>query len=149
DLHGDPPPGAHSPVIVQHTNTASHLFRLEPSPPGPKVSNFPRRLSESGLFTSVRDHAMAPGVIPYDVSSPLWSDGAYKMRFAAIPGADPKVDVSYTRGWGFPEGTVMVKSFALDAGPHGERRWVETRFLTVQNNDWVGYSYLWNDEQTD
>ena len=29
------------------------------------------------------------------------------------------------------------------------RRWIETRFLTKQDGEWAGYSYLWNDEQTD
>jgi hypothetical protein len=35
---------------------------------------------------------------------------------------------------------------------HGEtfaHKWIETRFLTKQGREWVGYSYRWNDEQTD
>jgi hypothetical protein len=40
-----------------------------------------------------------------------------------------------------------VKSFALNT-PAG-RRWIETRFLTKQDGEWYGYSYAWNDEQTD
>ncbi|MCE9547871.1 MAG: PQQ-dependent sugar dehydrogenase [Planctomycetia bacterium] len=134
-----------------HGTNESHLYTLEPSPPGPKVSNFPRLLSQSGLFRSVRDHAMQPGVIPYEVNSPLWSDGAYKQRYMAVPGDNPKIDVTPTRGWGFPEGTVLVKSFALETeeGNHATRKWIETRFMTVYLGDWVGYSYRWNDEQTD
>jgi hypothetical protein len=44
-----------------------------------------------------------------------------------------------------------VKSFALETTPGdpSSRRWIETRLLTRQEGEWVGYSYLWNDEQTD
>ena len=35
---------------------------------------FPRKLSESGLFAAVKGHKMQPGVIPYSVNAPLWSD---------------------------------------------------------------------------
>ena len=40
-------------------------------------SNFPRKLSETGVFESVKDHKPAKGyLIPYSVNSELWSDGA-------------------------------------------------------------------------
>jgi hypothetical protein len=46
---------------------------------------------------------------------------------------------------------VLVKSFALEtvAGEPSSRRWIETRFLLRQQNEWVGYSYRWNDQGTD
>jgi len=46
---------------------------------------------------------------------------------------------------------VLVKSFALEQteGEESSRRWIETRFLTKQDGEWAGYSYIWNDEQTD
>lgn len=37
---------------------------------------FPRKLSETGLFVSTKDHIPAQGLIPYSVNAPLWSDGA-------------------------------------------------------------------------
>jgi uncharacterized repeat protein (TIGR03806 family) len=106
------------------------------------------------LFASVKGHATQPGVISYSVNSPLWSDGSHKERFFAIPDIAPtdfQIDLSTKNGWNFPEGTVLVKSFALDIadGSQVSRRWVETRFLTRQGNEWAGYSYRWNDEQTD
>jgi mono/diheme cytochrome c family protein len=46
---------------------------------------------------------------------------------------------------------VLVKSFALELeeGNPASRRWVETRFLTKQGGEWYGYSYAWNEEQTE
>ena len=54
-------------------------------------------------------------------------------------------------GWSFPDRTVLVKSFGFDSesGGAGERRWIETRLLTRQQGEWVGYSYAWNREQTE
>jgi len=94
---------------------------------------------------------MVPGVIPYSVNSPLWSDGAHKERFMALPGRQPKIDLTSSRGWEFPDRTVLIKSFALEMeeGDPDSRRWIETRFLTRQDGEWVGYSYAWNDQQTD
>src|SRR5262249_31058497 len=92
-----------------------------------------------------------PALIPYSVNAPLWSDGAYKERWLALPGADSKIDYTRNRGWNFPDQTVLVKSFALEMeeGNPASRKWIETRFLTRQNGEWFGYSYAWNAEQTD
>lgn len=112
---------------------------------------FPVKLSESGLFQSVKGHVVMPGLIPYSVNSPLWSDGAEKLRFVALPGADSKIDFSLNKAWGFPDLTVLVKSFALEmeAGNPASKRFIETRFMVKQQGEWVGYSYMWNDDQTD
>jgi glucose/arabinose dehydrogenase len=130
-------------LICDHGGGA--LYRLEPTPPE-KPAKFPTRLSETGLFRSVKAHEPEAGVVPYSVNAPLWSDGAAKERFLAVPGLEP-IDMTGSRGWNFPDGTVLVKTFALDT-PDGRRR-VETRLLTKPAGQWVGYSYRWNDEQTD
>lgn len=112
--------------------------------------HFPHKLSETGLFASTADHRVAPGVLPYNVNSPLWSDGAHKQRFIAIPG-DGKIDHQVDTGWKFPAGTVLVKTFSLDlrAGDPTSQRRLETRLLQYEQNDWHGYTYLWNEAQTD
>ena len=147
------------------------LHRLVPVPPSstPKP-DFPRKLSQTGLFASTKDHKPAAGVVPYDVIAPLWSDGALKDRFMAIPG-DAKIEfdtVIYPfpapgslPGWRFPDGTVMVKTFSLELEPGNpkSKRRLETRllhYIKMPGNDdeygaqvWNGYTYLWNDAQTD
>ena len=135
------------------------FYALEPDANQDSPVAFPRRLSETGLFRSVSGHVMQPGAIPYEVNSPLWSDGAHKERWLVLPptmvedGRDVPVRIRFTsdRTWELPERTVLVKSFALDTseGDLRSRRWIETRLLTRQQGEWVGYSYRWNDEQTD
>jgi hypothetical protein len=41
----------------------------------------PSRLSQTGLFIDLTTLEPALGLIPYEVNSPLWSDGAVKMRW--------------------------------------------------------------------
>jgi uncharacterized repeat protein (TIGR03806 family) len=141
-------------VLDHQAGGKGGIYHLEPTPIDKNAPAFPRKLSESGLFADVAKHTMAPGVIPYSVNSPLWSDGAYKERYIAIPhkeGQDTRIGISTNRGWFFPDDAVLVKSFALEQQPGdpATRKWVETRFLVKQQNEWVGYSYAWNDEQTD
>jgi uncharacterized repeat protein (TIGR03806 family) len=142
---------------------------LVPAPRVTPTQAFPRKLSETGLFASTKDHRPAAGLLPYSVNAPLWSDGATKERFLAIPG-DGKIHfnaIEYPqpapgapRGWKFPDGTVLVKTFALEmenGNPHSRKR-LETRLLHFQqlggseevgDQYWRGYTYVWNDEQTD
>jgi glucose/arabinose dehydrogenase len=127
-------------VIVDHAGAIHHL---EVAPPAADSPPFPRKLSDTGLFASTADHKPHPALIPYDVNSPLWSDGAAKDRFIALPGLG-QIDFHESAFWGFPEGTVLVKTFTVEP-----RRRIETRLLTLQQGEWVGYSYRWNDEQTD
>jgi uncharacterized repeat protein (TIGR03806 family) len=145
-------------LIADHRgNGQGGFYTLEPNESDRTAEAFPRRLSETGLFRSVKRHEMQPGAIPYDVNSPLWSDGAYKQRWLVLPppAADtpPTAPIKFTleTSWEFPDLTVLVKSFALErrAGDPSSRRWIETRLLTRQQGEWMGYSYRWNDEQTD
>ena len=49
-----------------------------------------------------------PSLIPYSVNAPLWSDGAIKSRFLALPSADSRIDFTGSKAWGLPEKTVLV-----------------------------------------
>jgi uncharacterized repeat protein (TIGR03806 family) len=139
-------------LICDHNgNNQGGFYTLVAGPKDPPPSTFPKTLSASGLFKSVRGHQMQPGMIPYSVNAQLWSDGAFKSRWLGLPGLDPKIDFTRLRGWNFPDRTVIVKSFALEMeeGKPQSRRWIETRFLTRQDGEWSGYSYLWNEEQNE
>ncbi|MXZ36427.1 MAG: hypothetical protein F4Z21_14750, partial [Acidobacteria bacterium] len=135
------------------------FYSLEVNDAPDSSDHFPRRLSRTGLFASVSGHRLTPGMIPYSVNAPLWSDGALKERSLYLPpasgqeegGSKAGAGMTSNAGWGFPDRTVLVKSFGYDSqnGSAGGRRWVETRLLTRQQGEWVGYSYAWNREQTE
>ncbi|MEO2032287.1 MAG: PQQ-dependent sugar dehydrogenase [Planctomycetaceae bacterium] len=118
---------------------------------------FPRKLSETGLFKSVSNHEVAQGVIPYSVNTPQWVDGGTKERFMAIPG-DGKIKFVERSGdartWVLADGAVNIETISLefDTGNPASQRRIETRMMVKQTEKeeyWLGYSYLWNDEQTD
>jgi putative heme-binding domain-containing protein len=143
---------------------AGRIFRLAANPEAKEPQNFPRRLSETGLFLSTENHQRAPGVIPYTVIAPQWCDGATKERFLALPG-EGKMEFEAMLypgapgappGWKFPDGTVIAETLTLDTDA-GKKR-LETRILhhrrltgteEVGDQYWRGYTYIWNDEQTD
>lgn len=133
-------------VIDQGTG----IYKLEPAPTDIPQPKFPTKLSETGLFTSVKDHQVHPALIPYNVNAALWSDGAHKDRFLALPG-DAQIEFPGSKVWKLPEGTVLVKTFSLPTNPADPKslRRIETRLLTLQQKEWIGYSYEWNAEQTD
>jgi uncharacterized repeat protein (TIGR03806 family) len=110
-------------------------------------SAFPALLSETGLFSDVGSLTPMPGVVEYDVASPLWSDGAEKPRWIALPG-DSKVTFHAEEAWSFPIGTALIKHFELPLVGGGVRR-VETRVFLRQEERWVGVTYRWNASETD
>jgi len=112
-------------------------------------------LSEYGFFAGkLADLTPAADVVPYDVSSPLWSDGAGKARFIVLPEGQ-RAGFHEGEDWEFPEGTIIIKSFffPLDRRePEGARRHIETRLLVRDSKvaeGWTAHTYLWNAEQTE
>ena len=74
--------------------------RCERNPDRDKPSSFPKKLSDSGLFKSVKGHVVEPSLIPYSVNAVLWSDGAAKMRWLGIPEGG-MIDFTTNRGLPF------------------------------------------------
>jgi uncharacterized repeat protein (TIGR03806 family) len=124
-------------VVLLYTGA----FRIGPAT-GPEPPPFPQTLSETGCFDAVDPSKPAPGLIPYDVNEPLWSDGAEKQRWLALPDG-ARAHVNPDGDFQLPIGTVLVKSFSL-----GDEI-VETRlFVRHEDGGWAGYSYAWNRSQT-
>lgn len=122
--------------------------------------DFPRKLSETGLFASVPEQTPAPGVVLFDVNAALWSDHATAERYVALPGSstvqiyDSPVPIPggfYSGTVFFPKDGVLARTVSLEmeAGNPGSRRRLETQLLHYDGSAWHAYSYRWNDEQTD
>ncbi len=135
-------------LITDHTGGA--IYRLVSAPAQRATPKFPARLSETGLFVSTRDYRPDPALIPYSVNAPGWADGAEVQRHIALPG-DSRIEYSSSGGWNFTNGAVLVQTLSLEfeKGNSATRRRIETRLMTRQNGQWAGYSYRWDESQSD
>lgn len=112
----------------------------------------PRRLSDYRLFTAnLEAQRPAPGVVPYAINTPLFSDAAEKLRFVQIPAG---LAASYRDegAFDFPVGTRLIKTFYYPSDRRvsgGTRRLIETRLLIRETEGWIGLPYVWNENQTD
>lgn len=110
----------------------------------------PKRLTETLLFENVAALEPEASLVPYEINSPLWSDGAAKQRWISVP-AGQRVDRADDGTLSFPVGTMFVKEFDLPASstPRGRTRRLETRVLVVGTDTTYGVTYRWNAEGTD
>jgi uncharacterized repeat protein (TIGR03806 family) len=116
------------------------------------LGDAPTKLSAFGLFAGPpAEQRPAEGVVPYDLTTPLFSDYSEKYRFVKLPtgtSATYQADLAFD----FPVGTVLAKTFSypVDArDPSQGRRLLETRILAHLEDDWIGLAYVWNEEQSD
>jgi uncharacterized repeat protein (TIGR03806 family) len=108
--------------------------------PGPPVAT---QLSATGCVSQQNPALPASGLIPYTVAAPFWSDNAVKERWLAVPN-QTTIQVQADGDFAFPPGSVLMKHFRLGA------TLAETRlFMRHPDGTWAGYSYEWNQQQTD
>ncbi|EYF05432.1 SO2930 family diheme c-type cytochrome [Chondromyces apiculatus] len=123
----------------------------DPEPEPPREIPY-ETLSEYGFFEGpLADLRPVAGVVPYEVTSPLWADHAGKGRFIVLP-EGAQIDLGEVEDWQFPVGTIIIKTFffSLDLRePEGPARIVETRLLILSEEGWVPHTYAWNDAQTE
>jgi putative heme-binding domain-containing protein len=142
--------GSGGEIYVLDYDLTGQIYELVPSGLKDTTATFPRRLSETGLFTSLKTMQPAEGVYPYSVRVPRWLDGAIGQRFIAMPGTgqldfaagDDKPAMA-------PEGTVLVKNLTLPQGDGQPSLRLETQLLLFENGSWRPYSYLWDDAGND
>lgn len=122
---------------------------LDPRPANPTCLAPPTpadvapRLSRTGCFDPADPRRPAAGLIAYDVNAPLWSDGADKRRWLALPDGT-RLRVAADGDLELPVGAVLAKAFSL-AG-----REIETRLLVRHaSGAWAGYSYAWAEDGRD
>jgi glucose/arabinose dehydrogenase len=141
--------GSDGELFVLDYDVTGQIYELLPSDAIDNSANFPRRLSETGLFTSLKDLEPAPGVVPYQVIVSRWMDGASGQRWVAIPGAG-RIQFPERKGESttYPDGTVFVKQLSLPQGEQPAIR-LETQILHNENGAWHPYSYLWDDAGED
>ena len=130
------------------------IHTLERNELGSGNSGFPTQLSQTGLFTSVSQHTPAAGVVPYQPEVQQWQDGASSEHWVALPQLTsatlyqegkmlPGVTDWHRYRVHFPKDAALFKTISL----HGRR--VESQLLHFDGSEWRGYSYAWNDDQSD
>lgn len=130
-----PPPLVPSGLDSRPATTTCLPF---PRPTGQPNDPFPQDLAATGCFTPGNLREVVQGPIPYDLNSPLWSDGAAKRRWMVLP-AGGKIAIGRNGHFDFPIGTMLIKSFELDG------LMLETRFLVRHTDgEWAGYTYEWD-----
>lgn len=101
---------------------------------------FPATLSEFGFFTDGAAQRPVRGVTPYRLNTPLWSDGAEKLRFVYVP-AGQKARAQGEGLLDLPVGSALIKTFRL------EGRLIETRLLLHRADGWLALPYRWDADQ--
>ncbi len=129
-------------VLGQSTTAGQQIFKLQASGGSQQPGTMANQLSGTGCVNAQTPEQPAPGLIPYQVISPLWSDGATKERYLALPDGS-SINLASDGDFGLPVGAVLVKHFKLDG------KFVETRLFTHGKLGWQGFSYEWSDDQVD
>ena len=134
-------------IFMNHPNE-SRLYRLAPNPKTGATNRFPKRLSQTGIFSNVTREETNPGVYAFSIQAPMWQDGYQSRYWIGIPGKG-RFDSRWIQNGGIPlirwetsPGTVVVKT--IHSGPAR----IETQILHWDGY-WNGYTYRWNDGQTD
>ena len=112
---------------------------------------FKERLSEYGYFQgNLADLNPTEGILPYDLSTPLFSDYAQKARFIYVPEGVQIMAVGQQME--YPVGTVLLKNFFYNNDERDialGRRIIETRMLVKFPDAWKTANYIWNENQTE
>lgn len=111
----------------------------------------PELLSELNLLTHNDGELSYPDrVVPYELSTPLFSDFAEKERAVFLP--DGAVMTFDPQGvFDLPVGSAVLKTFLLPRDlrdPAAGRDIIETRLMIHAQNGWQNWPYVWNDEGT-
>jgi uncharacterized repeat protein (TIGR03806 family) len=128
------------------------LVLASESPAQPRwTGKFEPRISAYRLLEDNEAQIPSPGLVPYDLITPLFTDYAVKHRFIYLP---PGASAEYRdyEPFAFPVGTVLVKTFSYPRDfrdPDLGRRLVETRLMFHTAEGWTAAAYVWNDQQTD
>lgn len=132
-------------VLLNKDFQGAKITRFEPRSAAPTTDGgAPPLLSQTGCFEPADITQAVTDLIPFEPAAHLWSDAAEKRRWFTLPN-DALVTLDADGDFVWPDGSVLVKEFSLGG------KIVETRFLVKQreNGRWAGYSYAWNEAQTD
>ncbi len=148
-------------LVVGYDGT---IHRLIPNPDiGTSMAvDFPKRLSETGLFTDTENQVPTVGVVEYSINAHHWADGTTgRQWFALTQGTEGDKITQYKRSnwevgqvmghFSFPHDAVFAKTVSIQTDPAdaSTKRRLETQILHRFKDEFKAYNYIWNAEQTD
>lgn len=127
------------------------VYRLVDNQAPDTSNDFPRMLSQTGLFESMSPLVPTEGVVSLNPVATMWRDGASGERVVGIPNDGVIKTVNNRRRWVFPKGMVLANTISRDvlAGQDFAPRKIETQVLLFDGISWQPYTYQWNDSQDD
>ena len=141
-------PAADGEVFFLNWPNQQKIFRLVPNPDADRKPTFPGKLSETGLFADVSAEKPASGLYEFSILAPMWQDGATARYWLGLPGDQPIRTEHHNRRGSLllrhkkPKDTALAKTLYRDG------RRIETQLLHFDGY-WRGYSYRWNEDETD
>lgn len=117
----------------------------------PTGEPLPTLLSDTGAFSDLETLTVNTGIEAYDLNLPFWSDHAGKRRWFSVPDVEDTIAFSRDGNWTFPNGSVWIKHFDIELtnGVASSSRRLETRFIVKNAGGVHGFTYRWNEEETD
>lgn len=129
-------------VVFMDFPDRQNIYRLVKNTQPDESAKFPRKLSQTGIYSHLKSQTPEDGVYPFQINGEMWHDGAEASRWIGIPGVGTIVSKNNPFAK-VPDGTVLAKTLDRNG------RHIETQILHFENLAWQGYSYRWNEEQTD
>src|SRR5690606_3558315 len=85
--------------VVNYGGTLHRIVFESP----PNADAVPETLSATGCVSEADPSQPAPGLVPYSVNAPFWSDGAQKERWLAVPDENT-IAIQTNSDWDLPIG---------------------------------------------
>jgi hypothetical protein len=137
------PPAEEKPKAEVRAKDACSKFVMPKDCKNAEGRPLPNELRCTGLYADWASRQLACGVTAYTPAYELWSDGAKKQRWVALPEGG-KVDAARPEAFNYPVGTQFWKEFRISV--QGNERLAETRLLRKGDKGWLYTSYVWDDK---
>jgi len=111
----------------------------------------PKKLSDYGLFTDLPSLTTNRRVIPYEMNSLSYLDGARQQNFVYVPDGET-ISFRPEGTLEFPTGSVLIQNlwFPVDERDENDTdRLFETRLLVHKAKGWSAIPYLWNKDHSE
>lgn len=119
------------------------------------ADSIPKLISGTGMYKNMATKEFNTDVIPFEVNTPLWTDGAFKQRYVAVPAGAGIIYDDTADTYAYPDRAMVIKNFSVDTipGDPSSRILFETRFSGVRivagKEKWYLWTYHWRQDQTD